>query len=43
MFLTGSADAETVVTAKKLGAVGYVVKPFVPLELADKVKRILGV
>jgi len=43
MFLTGNADTETVVTAKNLGAVGYVVKPFVPLELVDKVKHILGV
>ena len=43
MFLTGSTDSETVVTAKNLGAVGYVVKPFVPLDLVDKVKHILGV
>lgn len=42
MFLTGTADSETVVTAKHLGAVGYVVKPFVPLDLVDKVKHILG-
>lgn len=43
MFLTGSTDTETVVSAKNLGAVGYVVKPFIPLELVDKVKKILGV
>jgi len=43
MFLTGNNDSETVVMAKSLGAVGYVVKPFVPLELVDKVKHILGV
>ena len=41
MFLTGSTDSETVVTAKSLGAVGYVVKPFIPQELVDKVKQIL--
>ena len=40
MFLTGTTDSETVVAAKSLGAVGYVVKPFVPLELVDKVKKI---
>lgn len=43
MFLTGASDAETVVTAKSLGAVGYVVKPFVPQNLVDKVKAILKV
>ena len=43
MFLTGATDAETVVAAKGLGAVGYVVKPFVPQELVDKVKSILKV
>ena len=42
MFLTGTTDSVTVVAAKKLGAVGYVVKPFVPLELVAKVKEILG-
>ena len=41
MFLTGSTDKETVITAKSLGAVGYVVKPFIPQELVDKVKAIL--
>lgn len=41
MFLTGSTDMGTVVTAKNLGAVGYVVKPFIPQELVDKVKSIL--
>lgn len=43
MFLTGATDAETVVAAKGLGALGYVVKPFVPQELVDKVKSILKV
>jgi len=41
MFLTGSTDSGTVVAAKRLGAVGYVVKPFIPQELVDKVKAIL--
>lgn len=41
MFLTGSTDTETVVAAKGLGALGYVVKPFIPQELVDKVKQIL--
>ena len=41
VFLTGSTDTETVVAAKKLGAVGYLVKPFIPQELVDKVKQIL--
>lgn len=41
VFLTGSTDTETVVAAKKLGAVGYVIKPFIPQELVDKVKQIL--
>ena len=43
MFLTGSTDTGTVVAAKSLGAVGYVVKPFIPQELVDKVKAILQV
>ena len=41
VFLTGSTDTGTVVAAKKLGAVGYVVKPFIPQELVEKVKAIL--
>ena len=41
VFLTGSTDTGTVKAAKSLGAVGYVVKPFVPQELVDKVKGIL--
>jgi putative two-component system response regulator len=41
MFLTGSTDTGTVVAAKRLGAVGYVVKPFIPQELTDKVNAIL--
>ena len=41
MFLTASADKETVVTAGSLKAVDYVVKPFMPQDLVDRVKRIL--
>lgn len=41
VFLTGSTDTGTVVAAKKLGAVGYVVKPFIPQKLVEKVKAIL--
>ena len=41
MFLTGSTDTGTVVAAKSLGAVGYVVKRFIPQELVEKVKAIL--
>ena len=41
VFLTGSTDTGTVVAAKSLGAVGYMVKPFIPQELVEKVKAIL--
>ena len=41
MFLTASADKETVVTAGSLKAVDYVVKPFMPQDLVDRVKKIL--
>ena len=41
VFMTGSTDTGTVKAAKSLGALGYVVKPFVPQELVDKVKSIL--
>ena len=41
LFLTGSTDTGTVKAAKSLGAVGYMVKPFVPQELVDKVRSIL--
>ena len=41
VFLTSSTDSETVVAAKSLGAVGYVLKPFIPQELVAKVKQIL--
>ncbi len=41
MFLTASADTDTVVEAGRLGVVEYVKKPFMPQELADRVKKIL--
>lgn len=41
MFFTASADVETVAAACSLGAVEYVVKPFMPQDLADRVKKIL--
>lgn len=41
MFLTASADVETVATASSLGAAEYVVKPFMPQELVERVKKIL--
>lgn len=41
MFLTASADMETVVAAGSLKAMDYVVKPFMPQELTDRVKKIL--
>lgn len=41
MFLSGSTDQETVVTAITMGAAGYVIKPFVPQELIEKINQIL--
>lgn len=43
IFLTGTTDTKTVVAAKSLGAVGYMVKPFIPQELVEMVKKILSV
>lgn len=40
IFLTASADVQNVLEAGKLGAVGYVVKPFMPQELLDRVEKI---
>lgn len=42
VFLTGATDTETVSSARRLGAVGYVVKPFIPQELVEKINKILG-
>lgn len=41
MFLTANADVETVAAACSLGAVEYVVKPFMPNDLNERVKKIL--
>ncbi|MBR6643308.1 MAG: response regulator [Lachnospiraceae bacterium] len=41
MFLTGSTDSETVAAACSLGAIDYVIKPFFPQDLLDRVKKIL--
>jgi len=42
MFLTASADIKDVVAAKGLNACGYVVKPFLPEMLLDKVAEALA-
>lgn len=41
IFLTASADTETVVEAGRLGVVDYVVKPFLPQELLSRVEKCL--
>ena len=41
MFLTASADTDTVVEAGRLGVAEYVKKPFMPQELTDRVKKVL--
>ena len=41
MFLTASADTDTVVEAGRLGVAEYVKKPFMPQDLVDRVKKIL--
>lgn len=38
VFLTAAADAETVMEAAKLGATGYVTKPFLPQDLLQRVQ-----
>jgi CheY-like chemotaxis protein len=43
IFLTANNDEKTVSRALKLGAKGYVVKPFTPAALLDKIKEVLGV
>ncbi|MBR2408562.1 MAG: response regulator [Lachnospiraceae bacterium] len=42
VFLTASADTETVIDAGRLGVVDYVVKPFMPQELLSRVERVLN-
>jgi CheY-like chemotaxis protein len=41
VFLSARAAAEDRLRAQELGAVGYVVKPFDPLELAGTVREVL--
>jgi DNA-binding response OmpR family regulator len=41
VFLSARATAEDVLRAQELGAVGYVVKPFDPLELSGIVRDVL--
>ena len=41
IFLTASEDQETVEKAGRMGAAGYIRKPFLPQELVDQVKRAL--
>ncbi|MBO5373326.1 MAG: response regulator [Lachnospiraceae bacterium] len=42
IFLTASADSDSVMEAGKLGAVGYVTKPFLPQDLMERVGKALG-
>ena len=42
IFLTASADSDNVMEAIKLGAAGYVTKPFLPEELLKRVSTILS-
>ena len=42
VFLSARAAHEDRVHAQELGAVGYVVKPFDPLQLAETVREVLG-
>lgn len=41
LFMTAFASRQTVLTAKELGAVGYMVKPIASDELVSKVKEIV--
>ena len=41
MFLTASADTDTVAAAGRLGVLSYVKKPFMPQDLLDRVQKIL--
>lgn len=42
VFLSARAAPEDRLHAQELGAVGYVVKPFDPLELSEVVREVLG-
>nr|MBP3598558.1 response regulator [Eubacterium sp.] len=41
MFITSSLDSEREKDASGLGAVDYVIKPFIPKDLVDRVKNIV--
>ena len=41
MFLTASADMDTVAEASRLGVIAYVKKPFMTQDLVERVKKIL--
>jgi two-component system chemotaxis response regulator CheY len=42
IMLTGSADKEIVQKAAALGVNNYVVKPFAPAALKEKIERVFG-
>ncbi len=42
MFLTASTELEDMENAQKLGAAGYVKKPFLPQELLERVEKVIG-
>jgi two-component system, chemotaxis family, chemotaxis protein CheY len=42
IMLTGSADKEVVQKAAELGVNNYVVKPFAPAALKEKIERVFG-
>lgn len=41
MFLTADGNEDTVIAAGKLGAVGYVKKPYMPQDFLDRVEKII--
>lgn len=41
MFLTADANEETVVAAGRLGAAGYVKKPYMPQDFLERVEKLL--
>lgn len=42
VFLTASADTDTVIEAGRLGVIDYVVKPFMPQELLSRVEKVFA-
>ena len=41
IFLTAASDKNTVMKAGKMGAIGYIKKPFVPEDLVQRVEASL--